>query len=89
MFLADIWRPLDLVLSETSKLPTSIGSIDGISRSGTPLTNNGRRVSMLFFTQPGRSGSVRWHIFKKSAIKKWMVEKLKKKVEEKSYKKIN
>lgn len=70
MFLAEMCKPLDLVLSETSKLPTSMGSMLGMSSSGIPFTNDGRSASMLSIMHPFKFGSLLWQICKKSARKR-------------------
>lgn len=57
ILLADIRNPFDRVLSDTIKLPISIGSMLGISKAGMPFTRYGRNVSILVSMHPMRFGS--------------------------------
>lgn len=45
----------------------SIGSIEGMSKLGIPLTSDGRSFSILVTMHPFISGSLLWHICNTSA----------------------
>lgn len=69
--------PLERVFSDTSKLPMSIGSMDGISNSGIPLTSDGRSFSILVTMHAVKFESLLWQMCNTSAIGKKMKFKIK------------